>query len=156
MNKLLKATCIALPLFILLVDQCIKWFTYHTGRGSFTLWFISINPLRNPGIAFSLPVPLWLQLTIIPGVVCALLVLAYNAYMRSQLILTSAYACIIGGALSNYVDRILFGGVIDYLDVPMFTVFNLADVAITIGAAMVIYDHVRQSKQSTTVLDKSI
>jgi len=46
---------------------------------------------------------------------------------------------IIFGAISNSIDRFHYGYVIDYLDLKYFTVFNLADVMITIGVCWLIF-----------------
>lgn len=46
---------------------------------------------------------------------------------------------ILAGALSNLIDRLFFGYVIDYLDFRIWPVFNLADSAITIGAVLLGY-----------------
>ena len=50
----------------------------------------------------------------------------------------SALGLILGGASGNLVDRLLFGYVIDFLDFRVWPVFNLADSAITIGAAILV------------------
>lgn len=54
----------------------------------------------------------------------------------------SALALIMGGALGNVVDRLLYGHVVDYIDVHYagwhYPAFNLADSAITVGVAMLI------------------
>ena len=58
--------------------------------------------------------------------------------------MNSAYALILSGAIGNVVDRLLFGYVIDFLDVDLgfyrWPTFNIADSAIFIGAAMIIID----------------
>ncbi len=43
---------------------------------------------------------------------------------------------ILAGAIGNLIDRLRFGYVIDFLDVRFFSVFNLADISITIGAVL--------------------
>lgn len=48
------------------------------------------------------------------------------------------FALILGGALGNLLDRLRFGYVIDFLDFRVWPVFNAADSAITVGAALVI------------------
>jgi signal peptidase II len=53
---------------------------------------------------------------------------------------------ILGGALGNLIDRLRFGYVVDFLDLKFFTVFNLADTAITIGAAIFIMSSILSSK----------
>ena len=55
-----------------------------------------------------------------------------------------ALALVLGGAVGNVIDRILFGAVVDFLDFHAFgwhwPAFNVADSAITIGAALLILD----------------
>jgi signal peptidase II len=60
-----------------------------------------------------------------------------------------ALALIMGGALGNLIDRLMYGHVIDFLDfylsgVGHFPAFNIADSAITIGAVLFIFDELRR------------
>ncbi len=50
-----------------------------------------------------------------------------------------ALSLITGGALGNLIDRVIYGHVIDFLDFRVWPVFNVADSAITIGAAILIF-----------------
>lgn len=50
-----------------------------------------------------------------------------------------AYGLIIGGALSNLFDRIVYGYVIDYLDFRVWPVFNVSDACITVGVVLILY-----------------
>ncbi len=63
-----------------------------------------------------------------------------------------AYALIIGGAVGNVFDRVVHGFVVDYLDFFWgnyhWPAFNLADSAICIGAAMIIFDGFRGNKKT--------
>ncbi len=47
-----------------------------------------------------------------------------------------AFALILGGAAGNWIDRMRFGAVIDFLDFRVWPVFNIADSAITLGVAI--------------------
>lgn len=51
-----------------------------------------------------------------------------------------------GGALSNFYDRITLGFVVDYLDIRIWPVFNLADCGITTGAALLFRDSLWKKK----------
>lgn len=56
--------------------------------------------------------------------------------------------CVLAGALSNLVDRFVYGGVIDFIEIGglcgyAFPVFNIADVAISVGAALMLWKGLR-------------
>jgi signal peptidase II len=64
---------------------------------------------------------------------------------KGQGLLAAGLSLIVGGALGNVIDRVIFGYVIDFIRVHYaeyyFPAFNVADSAITIGAALVILDN---------------
>ncbi len=49
-----------------------------------------------------------------------------------------ALALIMGGAVGNLFDRLVYGYVIDFIDIKVWPVFNLADSAVVVGAAVLI------------------
>jgi signal peptidase II len=53
-------------------------------------------------------------------------------------VVLSALALILGGAVGNLADRMIFGYIIDFIDLRIWPVFNIADSAITIGSALLI------------------
>jgi signal peptidase II len=59
---------------------------------------------------------------------------------------------VLGGALGNFFDRLRYGSVTDFIELYWrdwrFAAFNVADSAITIGAALLILDSLRQRRQS--------
>lgn len=59
-----------------------------------------------------------------------------------------AYAAIIGGALGNLFDRIMYGYVIDFLDFHIqhwhWPAFNVADIAIVFGALLLLFENIRK------------
>jgi signal peptidase II len=63
---------------------------------------------------------------------------------RTQLLLGAALACILGGALGNLYDRVMLGYVVDFISVYYgswrFATFNIADVALNIGAFLIVID----------------
>ncbi|MFB3880537.1 MAG: signal peptidase II [Armatimonadota bacterium] len=90
---------------------------------------------RNRGSAFGLPTPPWAAIAI--GVVVCVIVLGYaigsaSALPRARL---AALGLIVGGALGNLADRLCHGAVIDFIDLKVWPVFNVADIAITVGVA---------------------
>ena len=93
----------------------------------------------------------WL-FALIAIVVSVVLVVWLKRLKPSETWLAIALALVLGGALGNLVDRVLFGHVIDFILVHWqnrwyFPAFNLADSAITVGAIMLVID-MFTSKQS--------
>jgi len=66
--------------------------------------------------------------------------LLYSQSKRQTLSRASniAFSLIIGGAVGNFIDRLQFGFVIDFIDFRIWPVFNIADSAITVGAIILI------------------
>ena len=48
-----------------------------------------------------------------------------------------AFSLILGGAIGNLIDRMMYGYVIDFIDFRIWPVFNIADSAITVGAVII-------------------
>ncbi|MBU2102075.1 MAG: signal peptidase II [Candidatus Omnitrophota bacterium] len=69
---------------------------------------------------------------------------------KGHLLFTIACGLIIGGALSNLFDRLVFGFVIDYIDIRVWPVFNLSDSCISVGAALLFLDSFRSKKPGST------
>ena len=73
-----------------------------------------------------------------------------HAYSR---LLASGLALILGGALGNVIDRVARGHVVDFIHVHWFDswyfpAFNVADSAITIGAALLILDSLLEARRA--------
>lgn len=97
--------------------------------------------VHNTGIAFGLFKDQGVVFIIIPVIAIALLVYNIHYYRRFQNQISEFYiigfSLILGGAFGNLVDRVLFGYVIDFIDLRIWPVFNIADSAITIGALII-------------------
>ena len=97
---------------------------------------LSLAVVHNQGIAFGLLA----RLAPIVSVALALTVLAVLFYNRGAWPAGRAAqwgaGFMVGGALGNIVDRLHFGYVVDYLDVHVWPVFNLADAAIVAGTGV--------------------
>jgi len=111
--------------------------------------------LYNPGAAFSFLADQsgwqrWFFTAISVGV-SVLLIVWLKRLPRSQMLLPSALALILGGAIGNLFDRLVYGHVVDFISVhwgkSYFPAFNIADSAITIGAALMVLDVLREMKQ---------
>lgn len=71
-----------------------------------------------------------------------------------NLILAASLTLIFGGAIGNLIDRIRFGSVVDFLDFYLgaahWPAFNVADSAITVGAALMIWEMILHRKEKKT------
>ena len=80
------------------------------------------------------------------GTVAALVMVWLLRSHANQRLFSAAVSCILGGAVGNVIDRLLHGYVIDFLDFFWgawhFPAFNMADSAITLGAALLILDEI--------------
>lgn len=95
----------------------------------------NIPHLCNSGFAFGI-----LQGILAPFIsLLVLLVIIYSFFKSQRLTTYLALAIVIGGGMGNMVDRVFRGCVIDFIDLKVWPSFNLADAAITIGAAILIF-----------------
>ncbi|HET9120387.1 MAG TPA: signal peptidase II [Solirubrobacterales bacterium] len=108
--------------------------------------FLHIENVRNEGVAFGLGGDISAALI---GVTLVLLVgllvfLALRGGGGWGVWLPAAL--LLGGALGNLADRVRDGAVIDFIDLPLWPTFNLADVAITVGVLLLLLDVGRSEK----------
>jgi signal peptidase II len=97
--------------------------------------FFTFTFTPNYYIAFSLPVSGRILTLLIGLIVLALTIfLGYLIKERQSKLLAAGLFLILLGAISNFIDRLSLGYVVDYLYLKHFTVFNLADMYISIGA----------------------
>ena len=63
----------------------------------------------------------------------------YRRLMSEKAIIRWGVALLLGGAVGNLIDRLRIGGVIDFLDFRIWPVFNIADIGICVGVALLMY-----------------
>ena len=149
-------TWLGLALIILLADQFTKVLItgyYQLGDSTRVLGFFNVVRAHNTGAAFSFLANAggwqrWFFTGI--GVAAALFITWLLRQHAGQKLFAFAMACILGGAIGNVVDRVLYGYVVDFLDFHYagwhFPAFNVADSAISIGAVCLIWDELRRVK----------
>ncbi len=105
--------------------------------------------LHNEGAAFSFLADAsgwqrWVFVALGVGVSAGIAVWLFRLPSRGQQLLAAALSLITGGAIGNVIDRVRFGYVVDFIRVHYeqwyFPAFNVADSAITVGAALLILD----------------
>ena len=93
--------------------------------------------VKNYGAAFSLFQGLNIFFIIIAAIVIGLIIFYSNKIKNFNLELGMGF--VFGGALGNMIDRIFYSGVIDFIRIWIFPVFNLADLFNVIGGLIIIY-----------------
>ncbi|MDQ7009513.1 MAG: signal peptidase II [Candidatus Gracilibacteria bacterium] len=106
--------------------------------------FLYLKQIYNPGIAFGIEIPTFLlksgTFLLIIGIFLYYRVeLKGEKELKNKNILNISFGLIISGALGNAYERIFNEKVIDFIGVKYFSIFNLADSFITIGATILIY-----------------
>lgn len=145
---------IGIAVLVVVLDQWTK----HLVIGHFAefdsivlLPVLDLMRLHNEGAAFSILAGAsgwqrWMFISLGIGVSVGILVWLYRLPARGQTLLAVALSFVMGGALGNVIDRVRFGYVVDFIRVHYedwyFPAFNVADSAITIGAALLILDSI--------------
>ena len=121
-------------------DQISKALVVRGGATALLPGIVAVHPTANTGMAFSMLSGRGLLLIILTAALVAALAGWLILSRRPQPSgLRAGLWLIVGGGLGNLIDRIAFGHVIDFneLEFIHFAVFNVADMAICIGAAAV-------------------
>ena len=149
---------LALALIILIADQFTKVLIvgyYKLGDATTVTSFFNVVRVHNVGAAFSFLAGAagwqrWFFTGI--GIVAALFILWMLKSHAGQKLFSFALACILGGAVGNVIDRVAYGYVVDFLQFHYagwyFPSFNVADSAITVGAAALILDEIRRVRRT--------
>lgn len=136
-----------LSALVVVLDQLTKWFAeimLVAHEPLPVLSFFNLTLMYNPGAAFSFLADAggwqrWFFL-ILSVVVSSILIIWVSRLKRHEIRLAVALALIIGGAIGNLIDRILYGHVIDFIQLYYegwyWPAFNIADSAITVGAVL--------------------
>jgi len=136
-------TCLALiASLVIIVDRLAKYLVFS---GFFEGQSVPVIPrifhltlVLNTGAAFGL-LKNKNQFFIISSLIVIALIVAYVFFGKCRdLVMLSALGLILGGAIGNLTDRLLFGYIIDFLDFRVWPVFNIADSAITAGSLLLI------------------
>ncbi len=124
-----------IALAVVVVDQLIKK-TVQVTIPLHEEWFkqgalFAITYSQNTGASFGIlqgktTFLIWFSLIVLGGILWYL--------RKTPQEMTPFVALIAGGAVSNVIDRVNLGYVVDYLDVWIIPTFNIADLAITVGA----------------------
>ncbi|MDP2944452.1 MAG: signal peptidase II [bacterium] len=163
MNKLLSkiklqniAIAFGIAIFFM-ADRGLKIFAQNNGSETYFRllgdWFL-FRFTPNPYISFSLPFGgILLNITIILIIISLIYYIFYLILNKKNQLLDPndrkitliLLTIILFGAISNIQDRLIYGYVIDYLELKYFTVFNLADIMISGGTLFLIACYLKKN-----------
>lgn len=150
-------------LAVLLIDQLTK----RLALGGLELHhpeavlgnFVRFTLAWNQGAAFSMPWGGPLFLTVVTSAAVVMVsIFVWKLGKHSPLFLAGLGA-ILGGALGNLLDRIMYGKVVDFIDIGStgwrWPTFNVADIAITVGGIILVILYRRESAAEDTLKENS-
>jgi signal peptidase II len=150
-----------LSAFVVLLDQATKVLvssSLELYERVVLLPVLELTRLHNEGAAFSLLAGAsgWQRwFFILLGIVVSLVLMVWLRRIRTpeQTVLALGLSLVLGGALGNVVDRVWLGHVVDFIHFHWgewyFPAFNVADSAITVGAACLLLDAFREGRKPT-------
>ncbi len=144
---------IVFAVVVFVADQIVKVAirgSLEVGEKVEILPFFAISHTENDGIAFGL-------FPGRPGLVAALTAVALVAIgaailsmLRSDPLVAIGGGALMGGSISNLIDRAVHGEVTDYLDPARWPALNIADIGIVCGAAAIVFALLRADEQRGT------
>jgi len=147
---ILAARTIRGPLIIaavvVLVDQLTKHWALNAldnGREIDIVWTLRFNLAFNKGMAFSRAD--WLGPAVPVLAIVVAVILLRSLKQSSNALLPIAVGLVVGGSLGNVVDRLFrndgwfHGGVVDFIDLQWWPIFNVADIAIVVGGGALLW-----------------
>lgn len=153
---------LAAALFVVALDQVSKRLVV-ANLALYESWvpcpalagWIDVHYVGNSGAAFGL-FPNGSLVFVIVSVVVSLIILLYSHRLADgQLLLRLSLGLQLGGALGNLIDRLWLGYVVDFLDLHILPVFNLADVAIVCGVALLVLLMVLEDRRRTRLVSSA-
>jgi signal peptidase II len=155
------AIWLVLSAVVVLADQLSKsYIAVHFGEFEFitVLPILEITRMHNVGAAFSFLASAsgwqrWVFIGLAGVVSLGIVVWLLRLRRGAHSLLACGLALVLGGALGNVIDRIRLGHVIDFIhfhwDRAYFPAFNVADSAITVGAACLLLDALLEGRRKT-------
>jgi signal peptidase II len=147
----IRNTALFSAVFLLIIDRLAKQLAlslWHEHPQVLIKNLLSLSSSQNIFVAFSLQTffdPLWLIIPIVAIVVVVLI-----KTLREHSADAPALILILAGAASNLFDRLVYGYVIDYIDLSYFTIFNIADILISVGVVWLLLRSFRISNNCST------
>ncbi|PKM91212.1 hypothetical protein CVU82_04145 [Candidatus Falkowbacteria bacterium HGW-Falkowbacteria-1] len=131
-----------------IIDRFLKNLAISSERGFSLLGnILKFNFVPNEYIAFSIPIHGTSLFYFLSLLLVLVLVYFFFLFIKKKWFEFLCFFGIFLGALSNFIDRILYSFVIDYFDLVYFTVFNVADVLIFFSSLFLLVFYLKEDKR---------
>ena len=137
-------------------DQLTKWMVTSAlglGESVAVLGPFSIHHVRNTGIAFGLFSSATTAVIFVTAAAVGGMLLVFVRAGQRHALVPIALGLVLGGSVSNLIDRVRLGHVTDFLDFDYWPAFNLADTFIVVGVALLFFSFVAADRTSPRVGD---
>jgi len=128
--------------FVLIIDQTTKLLVRHFLELDhfFSLFgkYIGLRYILNPGIVLGIKIGGNTFFSVFTAFASVLVLTLLFQLKENNPWIRIALALILGGALGNLMDRLFIGKIVDFIEIGPWPIFNLADVAVTIGLIVLI------------------
>lgn len=151
-NKIIILILI-ISIILIIIDQTSKVIVKSKYNEPIGNDIISIELIQNEGIAFGLNNGN--TKNIVLTIMILMLIVNFVIKQKDRITIPNAISIslIFAGGISNLIDRILRGGVIDFIKVNKFAIFNIADCYIVCGWIMLIIFFIKENKDIIEVKD---
>ena len=106
--------------------------------------FLYLTYTQNTGAGFSILQNQKILLIVLSIVIIGFLIYYYKKFKKNE---QFPIQLILGGAIGNLIDRISHGFVIDFINIRIWPIFNVADSAISIGIILLLYNNFFKNKK---------
>ena len=150
---------ISVSILIIAADQATKWAVIEWvplyGKVPIN-FFVNVTHQQNQGAAFSFLADQagwqrWFFVVLATAVSGVMIAWLWRIRQEGPIVLMAGLSFVLGGAIGNLIDRAMLGYVTDFIQVWFgswaFPSFNVADSAITVGAVLLIFDAILESRR---------
>ena len=133
-----------IPFLVLLIaDQAVKHLIRTTMVQGQSIPIIEnifhITYIENPGAAFGILANQRMLFLILTAVIVGVMIYLYCSLSNKKSLTAVSLGIVVSGAIGNFIDRFMQGTVTDFLDFRIWPIFNIADIAICVGLALICY-----------------
>lgn len=154
-NKIIKLILI-MSIILIIIDQTSKCIVKLNYKDPIEGAIVTIQLIQNEGIAFGMNDGN--NKNIVLTLIMLIMVINFVIRQKENITIPNAISIsmILSGGISNLADRIFCGGVVDFIKVTKFAVFNIADCYIVCGWIMLVFFLIKEIVPNSSEKNKNI